>query len=51
MQEIKFPVQFVNALLQYLGTRPYQEVFQFVMEIQRMGQEQGQQQEPAGGTD
>jgi len=32
--EIKLTLQLVNAILQYLGTRPYQEVFPLVAEIQ-----------------
>jgi hypothetical protein len=32
--EIKLTLGLVNAILQYLGTRPYAEVFPLVAEIQ-----------------
>lgn len=53
MNEIKLSVQLVNALLQYLGTRPYQEVFPLIAEIQQQASPQVQQDAPieAGGTD
>ena len=34
MQEIKLQLNLVNAVLNYLGTRPYGEVFQIVQAIQ-----------------
>jgi len=37
MDEIKLPINLVNAILQYLGTRPYAEVFQLVDGIQKEG--------------
>ena len=33
-EEVKVSLQLVNGILQYLGTRPYGEVFQIVQEIQ-----------------
>jgi hypothetical protein len=35
MNEIKFSANLVNAILQYLGTRPYTEVFQVIEAIQK----------------
>jgi len=32
--EIKLTLGLVNAILQYLGTRPYSEVFPLIAEIQ-----------------
>lgn len=34
MNEVKLSTQLVNAILQYLGTRPYTEVFQVIEAIQ-----------------
>ena len=33
-QNVTLPLGLVNAVLQYLATRPYQEVFPLVQEIQ-----------------
>jgi hypothetical protein len=38
--EIKLTLQLVNAVLQYLATRPYQEVFKLVAEIQNQATSQ-----------
>jgi hypothetical protein len=35
MNEIKLSTNLVNAILQYLGTRPYTEVFQVIEAIQK----------------
>jgi len=35
MNEIKLSTNLVNAILQYLGTRPYADVFQLVEAIQK----------------
>jgi hypothetical protein len=35
MSEIKLSTNLVNAILQYLGTKPYAEVFQLVEAIQK----------------
>ena len=34
MEDIKLPVNLVNAVLQYLGTRPFVEVAQLIQAIQ-----------------
>jgi hypothetical protein len=34
MDEIKLSANLVNAILQYLGTKPFQEVFQLIEAIQ-----------------
>jgi len=40
MNEIKLSTQLINAILQYLGTKPYAEVFQIVEAIQKEAKEQ-----------
>jgi hypothetical protein len=40
MKEATLSVQLVNAILQYLGTKPYAEVFQLVEAIQKEAKEQ-----------
>ena len=40
MNEIKLSTNLVNAILQYLGTRPYADVFQLVDAIQKEAKEQ-----------
>lgn len=40
MNDIKLSTQLVNAILQYLGTKPYQEVFQLIEAIQKEAQAQ-----------
>ena len=35
MNEVTLTLPLVNAILQYLGTRPYQEVFALITEIQK----------------
>ena len=35
MNEIKLSTNLVNAILQYLGTKPYAEVYQLVEAIQK----------------
>lgn len=40
MNEIKLSTNLVNAILQYLGTRPYADVFQLVEAIQKEAQAQ-----------
>ena len=39
MKEITLTLPLINTVLQYLGTRPYQEVFQIIAEIQKQAQE------------
>jgi hypothetical protein len=45
MKEITLPIELANAILQYLGTRPYQEVAQLIAEMQKVAQESFQQDE------
>jgi len=40
MSEIKLSTNLVNAILQYLGSRPYADVFQLVEAIQKEAKEQ-----------
>jgi hypothetical protein len=39
MEKITLSTNLVNAILQYLGTRPYTEVFQVIEAIQKEGKE------------
>jgi hypothetical protein len=48
MNEIKLSTNLVNAIMQYLGTRPYADVFQLVDAIQKEAKEQAQ---PPASTD
>ena len=54
-QNITLSLNLVNAVLQYLGTRPYGEVFQLVQAIQAAAIPQlpaeEKPDEAAGGTD
>jgi hypothetical protein len=45
MKEITLPIELANAILQYLGQRPYQEVAQLIAEMQKVAQESFQQDE------
>lgn len=38
MKEVTFTIELANALLQYLGTRPYQEVVGLITEMQKQAQ-------------
>ena len=49
MNEVKLSTQLVNAILQYLGTRPYADVFQIVEAIQKEAQTQASQPEVPNG--
>jgi len=40
MNEIKLSVELVNKILGYLGTRPYQEVFTLITEVQNVAKDQ-----------
>ena len=44
MNEIKLSTNLVNGILQYLGTRPYTEVFQLIEAIQKEAKDQIPQQ-------
>ena len=40
MEDVKLPVNLVNAILQYLGSRPFVEVAQLIQAIQQVAAEQ-----------
>ncbi len=40
MEKVNLSANLVNAVLQYLGTQPYAQVFQLVAAIQKEAQEQ-----------
>jgi hypothetical protein len=40
MEKITLSIQLVNQIMAYLGTQPYQSVFQLVNEIQKEAQAQ-----------
>jgi hypothetical protein len=40
MEKITLSTQLVNAVMQYLGSRPYADVFQLVEAIQKEAKEQ-----------
>jgi len=42
MNDIKLSTNLVNAILQYLGTRPYTEVFQVIEAIQKEAKKQNE---------
>ena len=42
MEKITFTTQLVNAVMGYLGTRPYQEVFQLIEGLQNEAKSQVQ---------
>lgn len=46
MENIQISTQLANAVLAYLGTRPYQEVFQLISALQQEAQSQAKPQEP-----
>jgi hypothetical protein len=54
-QTITLTVPLINGVLQYLGARPYSEVFQLVQAIQEQAAPQVKQpeadKESVGGTD
>jgi hypothetical protein len=45
MDQITFSTALVNTVLQYLGNRPYAEVFQLVEAIQKEAQNQPKKEE------
>ena len=49
MQEIKLPVDLVNAIMGYLGKRPFEEVFQLIQAVQTAAKDQ-QQNDPNATT-
>ena len=48
-EKLEVPAQLLNQILGYLGTRPYQEVFQLIAAIQN--EAQNQPKEEANGSD
>lgn len=40
MEKLQISAQLLNAIIGYLGTRPYQEVFQLVEALQKEAKEQ-----------
>jgi len=46
MEKIILSTSLVNNIMAYLGTRPFQEVFQLIQEVQK----EAQQQEPTNGN-
>lgn len=52
MDEIKLKTDLINAILQYMGSRPFVEVAGLIQEIQKQASQQGAEPvEKAGGTD
>jgi len=49
MENITLSSQLVNNLMAYLGTRPFQEVFQLINAIEKEAQAQQPQQEQTNG--
>ena len=43
MDEIKLSTNLVNAIMQYLGTKPFTEVVGLIQEIQKQASQQGAQ--------
>ena len=50
MNEITLSTNLVNAILQYLGTKPYAEVFQLVEAIQKEAKTQQTVDNPVQGA-
>ena len=49
MNELKLPVELVNAIMQYLGSRPFVEVVGLIQAVQQEAAKQGAQPEAAPG--
>ena len=47
MDKITLPTELVNAMLQYLGSRPYGEVFKLIAAVQAEAVQQAPQPEDA----
>ena len=45
MEKVSLSVNLVNAVLQYLGTQPYQNVYQLVEALQKEAKEQPKEPE------
>lgn len=46
MNEVKFSIELTNAILQYLGNRPFVEVAGLITEIQKQAGASAPQEEP-----
>jgi hypothetical protein len=46
MEKITLSVNLVNAVLQYLGTQPYQNVYQLVEAMQKEAKQQAEVKKP-----
>lgn len=47
MNQITLSTQLINSVLQYLGNRPYAEVFQMIEALQKEAQNQPKKEEQA----
>ena len=47
MEKLQITTKLINQVLGYLGTRPYQEVFQMISAIQTEAQNQPDQKPPS----
>jgi hypothetical protein len=47
--KIEISLDVVNKMLAYLGTRPYQEVFQIIQSVQKEAEEQMKGNQSVGG--
>jgi hypothetical protein len=45
MEKMTLPMQLINQILGYLGTRPYQEVYQLIEAVQKEAQANVEKQE------
>jgi hypothetical protein len=45
MEKMTLPMQLINQILGYLGTRPYQEVYQLIEAVQKEAQANAEKQE------
>ena len=50
MDEIKLSTNLLNAILQYLGTKPFAEVTGLIQAVQQEAAKQGAQQTPPVAT-
>ena len=46
MEKLQISTVLLNSIMGYLGTRPYQEVFQLVSAIQEEAKNQAKEEEP-----
>jgi hypothetical protein len=49
MENLNLPIQVVNAILQYLGSRPYVEVSALITAIQKEAESQSKTEEAQNG--